>query len=37
VGIYIGGGQMIDAPHSGANVRIESIGFDGHLVGAGRP
>lgn len=37
VGLYIGGGQMIDAPHSGANVRIESIGFDGNLIGAGRP
>lgn len=26
VGIYIGGGKMIDAPHSGALVRIEGIG-----------
>jgi peptidoglycan DL-endopeptidase CwlO len=26
VGIYIGNGQMIDAPHTGANVRIESVG-----------
>ncbi|HEX6920356.1 MAG TPA: NlpC/P60 family protein [Actinomycetes bacterium] len=25
VGIYIGGGQMIDAPHPGASVRITSI------------
>lgn len=27
VGIYFGGGQMIDAPHSGARVRIESFGL----------
>jgi cell wall-associated NlpC family hydrolase len=26
VGIYIGGGKMIDAPHTGANVRIENVG-----------
>ena len=25
VGIYLGGGQMINAPHSGAEVRIESL------------
>lgn len=25
VGIYIGGGQMIDAPHTGASVRVEPI------------
>lgn len=25
VGIYVGGGSMIDAPHTGANVRISSI------------
>ena len=25
VGIYVGGGQMIDAPHTGANVRYDSI------------
>ena len=24
VGVYIGGGMMVDAPHTGANVRIES-------------
>jgi cell wall-associated NlpC family hydrolase len=28
VGIYIGAGQMIDAPHTGANVRIDN-GFTG--------
>lgn len=26
VGIYIGAGKMIDAPHRGANVRVDSIG-----------
>jgi peptidoglycan DL-endopeptidase CwlO len=26
VGIYVGGGQMIDAPHTGAVVRYDSIG-----------
>ncbi len=26
VGIYLGGGQMVDAPHSGARVRVESFG-----------
>jgi len=26
VGIYFGGGQMLDAPHSGARVRIEKFG-----------
>lgn len=26
VGIYFGGGQMVDAPHSGARVRIEQFG-----------
>jgi cell wall-associated NlpC family hydrolase len=25
VGLYIGGGQMIEAPHAGANVRVASI------------
>jgi cell wall-associated NlpC family hydrolase len=29
VGIYLGGGQMIDAPHSGAVVRIEPL-FDNY-------
>src|SRR5690606_27286724 len=36
VGIYIGGGRMIEAPHSGAQVRISSIYRSG-LIGAGRP
>jgi cell wall-associated NlpC family hydrolase len=25
VGIYIGNGQMVDAPHTGADVRVESF------------
>ena len=37
VGIYIGNGQMIDAPHTGAQVRVESFGGWGDLVGATRP
>jgi peptidoglycan DL-endopeptidase CwlO len=36
VGIYVGGGQMIDAPYTGAVVRYDSIYRDS-LVGAGRP
>jgi peptidoglycan DL-endopeptidase CwlO len=35
VGIYIGGGQMIDAPYTGAFVRIDSI-FWSKLEGFGR-
>ena len=35
-GIYVGGGQMIEAPHTGANVRYASI-YRSDLVGAGRP
>ncbi|MGH9095719.1 MAG: C40 family peptidase, partial [Acidimicrobiales bacterium] len=35
VGIYIGGGQMVDAPNSNAVVRIESI-YWGDLLGGGR-
>jgi cell wall-associated NlpC family hydrolase len=34
VGLYIGGGQMIDAPHTGAVVRIEAVGS---YIGATRP
>jgi cell wall-associated NlpC family hydrolase len=37
VGIYVGGGQMIEAPHTGANVRYASIYSRTDLVGAGRP
>jgi len=36
VGIYAGGGQMIDAPYTGAVVRYDSI-YNPYLVGAGRP
>jgi len=36
VGIFIGGGQMIEAPHSGANVRIGSIDRSDY-AGASRP
>jgi cell wall-associated NlpC family hydrolase len=36
VGIYAGGGQMIDAPYTGTVVRYDSI-FWGDLIGAGRP
>ena len=37
VGIYIGGGQMVDAPHTGSVVRIDSLGsWGGSFVGARR-
>ena len=36
VGLYIGGGQMIEAPYTGANVRISTIAR-GSLYGAVRP
>jgi len=36
VGIYVGGGLMLDAPHSGALVRLEPAGWPG-FVGATRP
>jgi cell wall-associated NlpC family hydrolase len=36
VGIYVGGGLMIDAPHTGASVRIDSIGRSDY-AGAARP
>ncbi len=35
VGIYLGGGMMLDAPHTGAFVRVEAIWRDS-LVGFGR-
>ena len=37
VGIYVGNGAMVDAPHTGAAVRVESIEYFGPLVGATRP
>jgi peptidoglycan DL-endopeptidase CwlO len=37
VGIYIGGGQFVDAPHTGAVVRIDSLGsWQGSFDGARR-
>jgi cell wall-associated NlpC family hydrolase len=36
VGIYIGGGQMISAPHTGDVVKIQDA-FRSDFVGAGRP
>jgi cell wall-associated NlpC family hydrolase len=37
VGIYLGNGMMIDAPYTGAVVRVESIDNPGGLIGAVRP
>jgi cell wall-associated NlpC family hydrolase len=37
VGIYIGNGMMVDAPHTGAFVRIDSIYAPGYPIGAVRP
>jgi predicted nucleic acid-binding Zn-ribbon protein len=36
VGLYIGGGRMIDAPHAGAVVAIRDVDW-GSFVGAARP
>jgi len=36
VGIYIGGGQFVDAPHSGSVVRIDSMSGFGSFNGARR-
>jgi cell wall-associated NlpC family hydrolase len=36
VGIYLGGGSMVDAPHTGADVRVESIFGFGSIDGATR-
>ena len=36
VGMYIGGGAMIEAPYSGASVRLASIGRRDY-IGAVRP
>jgi cell wall-associated NlpC family hydrolase len=37
VGIYIGNGMMVDAPYTGAYVRIDSMYQPGGLIGATRP
>jgi peptidoglycan DL-endopeptidase CwlO len=37
VGLYIGGGQMIEAPHTGANVRVSSIWRSDLIMEVGRP
>ena len=37
VGIYVGGGQMINAPHTGDVVRYAPINHGGMPVGIGRP
>ncbi len=37
VGIYIGGGDMVDAPYTGVDVRIDSIYGPGDPIGAVRP
>ncbi|HEY1917095.1 MAG TPA: NlpC/P60 family protein [Streptosporangiaceae bacterium] len=37
VGIYIGNGQMVDAPYTGVDVRIDSIYQPGVPIGATRP
>jgi cell wall-associated NlpC family hydrolase len=37
VGIYIGNGMMVDAPFTGAFVRIDSIYAPGYPIGAVRP
>jgi cell wall-associated NlpC family hydrolase len=36
VGIYVGGGRMVEAPYTGARVRVSSI-WRGDLIGATRP
>ena len=36
VGIYIGGGQFVDAPHTGSVVRIDSMSGFGSFDGARR-
>ncbi|HEV3169374.1 MAG TPA: bifunctional lytic transglycosylase/C40 family peptidase [Actinocrinis sp.] len=37
VGIYVGGGAMIDAPHTGASIRFDPIDTFGGYIGAVRP
>jgi hypothetical protein len=37
VAIYVGGGQVLDAPHTGAKVRVESLAGFSDYFGATRP
>lgn len=37
VGIYIGDGDMVDAPYTGVDVRIDSIYAPGDPIGAVQP
>jgi cell wall-associated NlpC family hydrolase len=37
VGIYLGDGRMVDAPHTGAHVRTEPVAGFGHIAGYTRP
>jgi cell wall-associated NlpC family hydrolase len=37
MGIYIGGGQMVHAPHTGDVVKVVSMSGRGDYVGAVRP
>ncbi len=37
VGIYIGGGKMIEAPYTGVNIRITDFGYRRDYAGASRP
>lgn len=37
VGMYIGGGQIVHAPHTGSYVQVVSMGYVGSPVGYGRP
>jgi cell wall-associated NlpC family hydrolase len=37
VGIYIGGGMMIHAPHTGTVVQVASLSGGGSFYGAARP
>jgi peptidoglycan DL-endopeptidase CwlO len=36
VGLYVGGGRFIHAPHTGARVSIETLAYHGGFVGARR-